>query len=301
MAWQLGSGFASSLQSGTGKLAGDVYGKGLDLGERWLNSQQSFAWNGKDLHRNIRYQKRMIRFQNEQSKALSLWSAKEMPSATMAGLKAAGLNPLLTAGGSTNVAPMVASSAASVPYSESYVPNNSSSTDGKAIADLFTGNVQSAKQAQKDVDRTTSETAQANRAEQQARREFFESPEGKKAVRDRLRMDYGPQSAMQAAVLGAHSAGDAANAISRANDLPKSEPTTNQWLAWWRDNGRGTSSRDSTINANRKRTWTRRDSHNKVDRSRHNEYHFHFGASAKTIDSGSRTNRPVWYNPDIKP
>lgn len=263
-------------------------------------SQMSFAWNGKDLRRNVRYQKRMIRFQNEQSKAMSLWSARQMPSATMQGLKAAGLNPLLAAGGNTNVAPTVASSAASVPYSESYDNSGTvgQSGDINGVVDLFSGTSSLERNARKSAALATAEQSKANLAEQKARAAWFESDEGKKAVKDKLRMDYGPQSAMNAAVLGAHTAGDAANAISDARSVPQSEPTTNQWLAWWRDKGRGTSARDATINANRKRTWSNRDSHNKVDRSRHNEFHFHFGSSAK----GVKDDRPAfWPNPDLMP
>lgn len=274
-------------------------------------AQHQFAWNGKDLRRNIRYQKRMIQFQNEQSKGMSLWSAQNMPAATMAGLKAAGLNPLLTAGGSTNVAPMVASSAASVPSNQSYTESDSiNGVQGsfKDFIKMFKGADNSAAKAEKDSSEATSETAKANSAEQRARREFFESSEGKKAVRDRLRMDYGPQSAMQAAVLGAHSAGDAATSLANARTP---EGYRNQLLAWTSDSSRdGRSlSRDGRtthvddngrVHVARRRTYndnSRRD--NRRDSRRYN-IQFNFGSSARNYDSGSNTNRPVWYNPDLK-
>lgn len=294
--------------SGLGFSGVDHLNTGFEHLMRGLDSQQSFAWNGKDLRRNLRYQKKMIRFQNEQTKGMSLWSAKEMPAATMAGLKAAGLNPLLAAGGSTNVAPTVASSASSVPYSESYQPTNYDFSSGSSgsfgdLVGMFSGTTVSAKRAEKTA-------AQATAAEQKTRKEWFESEEGKKAVRDKLRMDYGPQSSMQAAVLGAHTAGDAARSIVDAHD----EGTTNQLLAflqdkarsfdrwfWEKDNPRsyfydGPSAVRRPKSRPKPSVSNRRDSH---DRNR-TEYHFHFGSSAKNYDGGSRTNQPVWYNPDLK-
>lgn len=259
-------------------------------------SAMSFAWNGKDLRRNIRYQKRMIRFQNEQSKGLSLWSAQNMPKATMEGLKSAGLNPLLAAGGSTNVAPMVASSAASVPSNQSFVEGGSVNGGGdiNALSDLFSGTSKLERRARKT-------TAEATVAEQEARREFFQSPEGRRAVRDRLRMDYGPQSTMQAAVLGAHTAKDG---ISTAGKAVGDNP---QWFNWLTD-GSGKTRSPSTGNTthtddngrvvvSRRRTYSPRD--NRRDNRRYS-INFNFGSSARrTYDSGAHTNRPVWYNPDV--
>lgn len=280
---------------------GTLYEQGLNLGANalssYLNSKQSFAANGKDARRNLRYTKRLIRFQNEQSKGLSLWSAHNMPSATMQGLRAAGLNPLLAAGGNTNVAPMVASSAESAPYSESYTPGNAPVIDASSSgpSDMFLGTTIAAKRADR-------ETAKATLAEQHARREFFESDEGRKAVRDKLRMQYGPQSTLEAATLGAHSAGDAASAIQSARD----DGTSNQLLSWLQDKGndfdRWFWEKDNPKShyydgARRKRTYRSRDSHNR--------YHinFNFGSSAQRLhnyDTGTRTNMPVWHNPDLR-
>lgn len=263
-------------------------------------SAMSFAWNGKDLRRNIRYQKRMIRFQNEQSKAMSLWSAHQMPSATMKGLRDAGLNPLLAAGGSTNVAPAVASSAASVPYSESYAADGSTNGmtgDVNSLVDLFSGTSSLQRKARKSVANATIASSSANEAEQKARKAWFESDEGRKAVRDKLRMDYGPQSTLQAATLGAHTAGDAANAVV---DSRGDGGTTNQFFAWLYDNGRGTSPIDAHRNHSNVRRWSRSDN-SRRDSNHHNRntFHFHFGGSAKP-SLHSNTNRPVWYNPDLK-
>lgn len=270
-----------------------------------LSSAQSYKWNGRDLRRQIAYQKKMIEFQNEQSKGMSLWSAYNMPAATMRGLKSAGLNPLLAAGGSTNVAPVVASSAASVPMSESYQQSGSdfSSHAGGSLADavrLFSSSGRSARAAEM-------ESAKANFAEQRARREFFESPEGKKAVRDKLRMDYGPQSAMQAAVLGAHSANDGARSLSLPNSSPASHGTTNQLSAFVQDKARSFDrwfwQKDNPEykyydGSRRHREYNRND--NRRDHRRYN-IEFNFGSSARrSYDSGSNTNRPVWYNPDLK-
>lgn len=169
-------------------------------------SRMSFAWNGKDLRRNVRYQKRLIRFQNEQSKAMSLWSAKEMPSATMQGLKSAGLNPLLAAGGSTNVAPTVASSAATVPSNQSFVDGGSDTSFGDL--DTFKSLFSDEPKTAKSVNQSTRAKAEAEEAESNVRADWFRSEEGKKAVREKLRMDYAPQNPMQLAVHGAHSAKD---------------------------------------------------------------------------------------------
>lgn len=277
-------------------------------------SAMSFAWNGKDLRRNIRYQKRMIRFQNEQSKAMSLWSAHQMPSATMKGLRDAGLNPLLAAGGSTNVAPAVASSAASVPYSESYAADGSTngmSGDVNSLVDLFSGTSSLQRKARKSVANATIASSSANEAEQKAREAWFKSDEGKKAVRDKLRMDYGPQSTLQAATLGAHTAGDAANAVVDAHD---DGGTTNQLLAWLQDKSNAFNrwfwEMDNPESAyydrpRHTRQWRKTDkSHHdnsRRDSNHHNRntFHFHFGGSAKP-NYHSNTNRPVWYNPDLK-
>lgn len=107
----------------------DPIGTTLESG---INSSASFAWNGKDLRRNVRYQKRMLRFQNEQNRSQAAWSAKEMPSLQMAGLRAAGLNPILAVTGSGGFRTDSASSASGVglPSSESYVESSGSSVSG---------------------------------------------------------------------------------------------------------------------------------------------------------------------------
>lgn len=104
---------------------------GVNAGFSALSSASNFAWNGKDLRRNVRYQKKMIRFQNEQNRAQAAWSAKEMPSLQMAGLRAAGLNPILSVTGAGGFHTESAASApgANIPSSESYVaPEHSAST-----------------------------------------------------------------------------------------------------------------------------------------------------------------------------
>lgn len=38
------------------------------LFEQQVNGMNSFAWNGKDMRRNMRYQKRMMRFQQDMNR-----------------------------------------------------------------------------------------------------------------------------------------------------------------------------------------------------------------------------------------
>lgn len=192
--------------------------QGAKYGMNELGNMASFAWNGKDLRRNVRYQKKMIRFANEQTKGMSLWSAKEMPAATMQGLKSAGLNPLLAAGGSTNVAPTVASSAASVPYSESFVPNSGGITADDA--NLFAGIASSAarKSAEKAESRATEEEAKARKEEADAKLDFLKSPEGKRAVKDKFERDLAPQNPWQWA---ADLVGSAKSVIPDSIDLDR--------------------------------------------------------------------------------
>lgn len=275
---------------------------GADQGMRYANSQQQFAWNGKDLRRNVRFQKRMIRFQNEQSKAMSLWSAQNMPKATMDGLKSAGLNPLLAAGGNTNVSPMVASSAASVPSNQSYAESTGSPVSFGDMSNLFSGVTSGSAKASKASSKASIATSQATEAEQNARREFFESPEGRQAVKDKLEMQYGPQSAFELVTKGASSAkstvaepdsfGWLFGGQGRVID-PKTGDYINDVTTHRDDNGNVVVARKRTYKPqttiNRKRS--RRDNHQRIDNSRH--YHISFGGASS---AKSQERKPVWYN-----
>lgn len=285
-----------SLMALGAALGGAALKSAQDSGNNYLQSANSFSWNGKDMRRNIRYQKRMITWQNDQTKAMSLWSAHNMPAATMKGLKSAGLNPLLAAGGSTNIAPTVASSAATVPYSESYESSDGGDTlSPETIANL--SSLFTEKKAAKTA-------AEANEAEQEARKEFFESDEGKKAVKDKLRMQYGAQNHFEQITQGAHTAKDA---ISTAGKAIEDNPQLFNWM--FRDAGKtlspssgNTTHRDSNGHTvvSRRRNYSRRDNHSRIDNSRH--YHFNFGSArgVHNYDTNSRSNTPVWYNPDLK-
>lgn len=103
-------------------------------------SQTSFAWNGKDLRRNVRYQKKLIRFQNQQNREQASWSAKEMPSLQMAGLSQAGLNPILavTGSGGFHTDSAASASSANVPSSESFVSGDHTSIKGPSSVSEFT-------------------------------------------------------------------------------------------------------------------------------------------------------------------
>lgn len=154
---------------------GALVGAGADAALSPFMSAQSFAWNGKDLRRTVRYQKRMIRFQNQQNREQASWSAKEMPSLQMAGLRAAGLNPILsvTGSGGFSTPDAASASAADVGGGESYERSSGVSGDldlGGAIDSI--GNFfRDRKLARKERDTTESELdsrkaqAEANKAE----------------------------------------------------------------------------------------------------------------------------------------
>lgn len=102
--------------------------------ETWGESAMQFAWNGKDLRRNVRYQKRLMKFQQGLNQENALWNSSVMPGATVAGLRAANLNPILAVtgagglgiGSSGNVNPTT------VNGGSSYVEDGSTSAFGDA-------------------------------------------------------------------------------------------------------------------------------------------------------------------------
>lgn len=65
------------------------------IGDAAVQGATNFAWNGKDMRRNIRYQKKMMNFQSDLNQKNQIWTARNMPKETVQGLRDAHLNPLL--------------------------------------------------------------------------------------------------------------------------------------------------------------------------------------------------------------
>lgn len=135
------SAFGFSGYDPIGSFKENALNSAFAQGNSYLSSANSFAWNGKDLRRNVRYQKKLMRFQQQMNQQNARWNALNMPSFNKQGLQDAGINPLL-AYGSINSGGAGEVAVPAGPADTSYEPGQSyqsSATNGFDAEQFFKG------------------------------------------------------------------------------------------------------------------------------------------------------------------